>query len=226
MVGAQVLAAVALALLFPGGSSAAIGFAVIYGIANGMTALLRATLVADQYGLRGHGAVAGMLSAVVLVARAAAPLAAGLIALLPGHHATLLGVLVLGLLGSAGLANATTRRRLSAGARRTGTRRAREDRRDARAGSRHGRAAPCHCQSQRASPLVKDLVRDARVRQGRQGRLLVPKRAQVQDRVRDVRSNDTANLDDGAMWPTSFALKELTAAEEASIGALVKKAVS
>ena len=38
--------------------------------------------------------------------------------------------------------------------------------------------------------------------------------------------NDTANLDQGAMWPTSFALKELTAAEEAKIGALVKKAVS
>ena len=38
--------------------------------------------------------------------------------------------------------------------------------------------------------------------------------------------NDTANLDEGAMWPTSFALKELTATEEAEIGALVKKAVS
>jgi uncharacterized protein YdhG (YjbR/CyaY superfamily) len=38
--------------------------------------------------------------------------------------------------------------------------------------------------------------------------------------------NDTANLDKGAMWPTSFALKELTAAEEAKIAALVKKAVS
>ena len=36
---------------------------------------------------------------------------------------------------------------------------------------------------------------------------------------------DEANLDKGAMWPTSFALKELTAAEEAKIGALVKKAV-
>src|SRR5579864_8955787 len=35
-----------------------------------------------------------------------------------------------------------------------------------------------------------------------------------------------ANLDDGAMWPTAFALKELNAAEEAKIGALVKKAVS
>ncbi len=37
---------------------------------------------------------------------------------------------------------------------------------------------------------------------------------------------DAANLDDGTMWPTSFALKELTAAEEARIAALVKKAVS
>jgi uncharacterized protein YdhG (YjbR/CyaY superfamily) len=38
--------------------------------------------------------------------------------------------------------------------------------------------------------------------------------------------SDEANLDAGAMWPTSFALKELTAADEAKIGALVKKAVS
>ncbi len=38
--------------------------------------------------------------------------------------------------------------------------------------------------------------------------------------------SDTANLDEDAMWPTAFALKELTAAEEAKIGALVKKAVS
>ena len=38
--------------------------------------------------------------------------------------------------------------------------------------------------------------------------------------------NDTANLDDGAMWPTSFALKKLTAADEGKIAALVKKAVS
>jgi uncharacterized protein YdhG (YjbR/CyaY superfamily) len=37
--------------------------------------------------------------------------------------------------------------------------------------------------------------------------------------------NDDANLDEGAMWPTSFALKELIAADEARIGALVKKAV-
>jgi len=38
--------------------------------------------------------------------------------------------------------------------------------------------------------------------------------------------NDKANLDEGAMWAVSFALKELTAAEEARIAALVKKAVS
>jgi uncharacterized protein YdhG (YjbR/CyaY superfamily) len=38
--------------------------------------------------------------------------------------------------------------------------------------------------------------------------------------------SDKANLDEGAMWPTSFALKELSAAEEARIGELVKKAVS
>jgi hypothetical protein len=38
--------------------------------------------------------------------------------------------------------------------------------------------------------------------------------------------NDSANLDEGAMWPVAFALKELTATAEARIGALVKKAVS
>ena len=38
--------------------------------------------------------------------------------------------------------------------------------------------------------------------------------------------SDTANLDDGALWPVAFALKELTATEEARIVALVKKAVS
>jgi uncharacterized protein YdhG (YjbR/CyaY superfamily) len=38
--------------------------------------------------------------------------------------------------------------------------------------------------------------------------------------------NDAANLDDGTMWPTAFALTALTAADEARIAALVKKAVS
>jgi len=38
--------------------------------------------------------------------------------------------------------------------------------------------------------------------------------------------SDAANLDDGSLWPVAFALKELTATEEARISALVKKAVS
>ena len=38
--------------------------------------------------------------------------------------------------------------------------------------------------------------------------------------------SDAANLDKGAMWPVAFALKELTAAEEKKLGALVKRAVS
>jgi uncharacterized protein YdhG (YjbR/CyaY superfamily) len=38
--------------------------------------------------------------------------------------------------------------------------------------------------------------------------------------------NDSANLDEGGLWPVAFALKELTAAEEAKIAALVKKAVN
>jgi uncharacterized protein YdhG (YjbR/CyaY superfamily) len=46
------------------------------------------------------------------------------------------------------------------------------------------------------------------------------------DRYATFGFNDAANLDEGAMWPTAFALKELTAAEEARIAALVKKAVS
>jgi uncharacterized protein YdhG (YjbR/CyaY superfamily) len=45
-------------------------------------------------------------------------------------------------------------------------------------------------------------------------------------RYATVGFSDKANLDKGAMWPTSFALKELTAAEEKKIGALLKKAVS
>jgi hypothetical protein len=38
--------------------------------------------------------------------------------------------------------------------------------------------------------------------------------------------SDKANLEEGTVWPLAFALKELTAADEARIGALVKKAVS
>src|SRR5436190_21701331 len=45
-------------------------------------------------------------------------------------------------------------------------------------------------------------------------------------RYATVGFEEAANLDEGAMWPTSFALKEVTAADEKRIAALVKKAVS
>jgi uncharacterized protein YdhG (YjbR/CyaY superfamily) len=45
-------------------------------------------------------------------------------------------------------------------------------------------------------------------------------------RYATVGFSDKANLDEGAMWPTSYALKKLTAAEEKRIAALVKQAVS
>ena len=50
--------------------------------------------------------------------------------------------------------------------------------------------------------------------------------AKFKTRYLTLGSSDQANLDDGNMFPTSFALKELTAAEEKRIAALVKKAVS
>ena len=74
--------------------------------------------------------------------------------------------------------------------------------------------------------FAETLVRDARVCQGRQGRLLLPDAAKFNTRYATLGFSDEANLDEGAMSPTAFALKELTAAEEARIGALVKKAVS
>jgi uncharacterized protein YdhG (YjbR/CyaY superfamily) len=50
--------------------------------------------------------------------------------------------------------------------------------------------------------------------------------AKFKTRYATLGFSDVAHLDDGALWPTAFALKELTAAAEAKIGALVKKAVS
>ena len=46
------------------------------------------------------------------------------------------------------------------------------------------------------------------------------------DRYATIGFNDKANLDEGTMWPVAFALTELTASDEATIAALVKKAVS
>ncbi len=50
--------------------------------------------------------------------------------------------------------------------------------------------------------------------------------AKFKSRYATLGFSDKATLDDGAMWPTSFALKSLTAADEKRIGALVKQAVS
>src|SRR5262245_28086540 len=50
--------------------------------------------------------------------------------------------------------------------------------------------------------------------------------AKFKTRYATLGFSDQAKLDEGAVWPTAFALKELTAAEEARIAALVKKAVS
>ena len=49
--------------------------------------------------------------------------------------------------------------------------------------------------------------------------------AKFKSRYATIGFSDKANLDQGAMWPTSFALRELTGAEEKKIGALVRKAV-
>jgi hypothetical protein len=57
-----------------------------------------------------------------------------------------------------------------------------------------------------APALAPNFGRDARVRQGRLGCLLLPTRAEVQVEVSDVRLQRRANLDEGAIWPTAFAL--------------------
>jgi uncharacterized protein YdhG (YjbR/CyaY superfamily) len=50
--------------------------------------------------------------------------------------------------------------------------------------------------------------------------------AKFNSRYATIGFEEAANLDEGAMWPTSYALKELTAADEARIAALVKQAAS
>jgi uncharacterized protein YdhG (YjbR/CyaY superfamily) len=107
-----------------------------------------------------------------------------------------------------------------------GKRRAREDCRDARTGSRHGQATP---------PIVKASAPDLPPKPW-YGMPAYAKDDKVICHFQDARKfktryatlgfSDKANLDDGAMLPVAFALKGLTAAEEARIAALVKKAVS
>ncbi len=79
---------------------------------------------------------------------------------------------------------------------------------------------------ERAGPLAEDLVWDARVCQGRERRLLLSERAEVQDAVRDVRLQRQGEPRRRRHVADLVRPTELTAANEARIGALVKKAVS
>jgi hypothetical protein len=78
----------------------------------------------------------------------------------------------------------------------------------------------------RTGPDPAHLVRHAGLRERRKGRLLLPGRGKVQGAVREIGFNDKANLDDGNMWATAFALTKLTKAEEKRIVELVKQAAS
>ena len=107
-----------------------------------------------------------------------------------------------------------------------GERRAREDRRDAGTGSRHGRAAPCASSKPARRPSRRELwygmpayAKDGKVV------CFFQSAQKFKTRYATFGFSDKANLDEGAMWPTAFALTELTAADEARIAALVKKAV-
>ena len=104
------LAAAAFILLAVNRSPTAILiFVVAFGMSNGMSTLLRATLVGDLYGAESFGAISGLFSASTLGARAVAPFAAALIALSPGHDTTLLVVLALASAIAAGVASRGTR---------------------------------------------------------------------------------------------------------------------
>ena len=108
-----------------------------------------------------------------------------------------------------------------------GTRRVREDLRDVGTRSRPGGAAHVTTKPTRAPALSPRLwygmpayAKDGKVVCFFQGAY------KFKSRYATFGFDEAANLDDGAMWPTSFALTELTAADEARIGALVKRAVS
>jgi uncharacterized protein YdhG (YjbR/CyaY superfamily) len=58
------------------------------------------------------------------------------------------------------------------------------------------------------------------------GKVICFFRGAISERYMTFGFTEEAKLDEGHLWPTSYALTELTAAEEARIGALVKKAVS
>jgi MFS family permease len=95
---AVVYAAGATSLLILASSSshvAVLAFAVVFGMSNGMSTLLRATLVADLHGATHYGAISGLYNAVALVAYAVAPFAGAMLLLLPGQATSLLVTLAL-----------------------------------------------------------------------------------------------------------------------------------
>ncbi len=77
--------------------------------------------------------------------------------------------------------------------------------------------------------MAEDLVRDARVREGQAGQDVCFFKSAGKFDSKEYTTygfEEAANLDDGAMWPTSYALKELTAADGRSSARSVKKAAS
>src|SRR6185503_5285873 len=92
--------------------------------------------------------------------------------------------------GTSGDAGARTGAQALPGPRRQvgrGERGPREDRRDAAAGSSDGKTPSCDPHGRRAGPGAENLVRDARLCEGRQGRLLLPEWSEVQVEVCDAR---------------------------------------
>ena len=74
------------------------------------------------------------------------------------------------------------------------------------------------------APALSPKLRYGMPAYAREGRVVVFFRGAADERYMTLGFNEEAHLDDGAMWPTSFALTELGPAEEARIAALVKKA--
>jgi hypothetical protein len=79
------------------------------------------------------------------------------------------------------------------------------------------RAAPCDHQGQRAGPVAEDLVRDAAY--AKEGKVVCffQSAAKFNARYATFGFQEAANLDEGTMWPTSWALTELTTADEKRI---------
>ena len=87
-------------------------FAVLFGLANGLVTIVRGALIPEYFGRAHVGRIGGAMSAVSLVARGAAPVAAaGLLLLLPGYREVWLAMALLALLGAASFAAAGAPRR-------------------------------------------------------------------------------------------------------------------